>query len=170
VAVTLVAAPLAVGVVLAFVPLLVRGLIVPPVKIFAVRSWKSQSKGKSTSKQKTKKPTQCVLNAVTHSDLLSKGTPTTHYGNFTQLSFKGRCEEGCINSGYLVMNGFSQRKYRPFHTNLFVKVLTLGPFHFQSGADFGVYFVVSLLFRFTVFVRHFSNSVMVGVEEKFCAE
>jgi hypothetical protein len=72
VAVTLVAAPLALGVMLAFVPLLVRGVIVPAVKVFAARSWNSQCKRKSTSKQKGKTPKECVSNANTHSDLLSK--------------------------------------------------------------------------------------------------
>jgi hypothetical protein len=78
VAVTLVAAPLALGVVLAFVPLLVWGVIVPAVKVFAVRSWKSQTKTKTTSKQKGKTPKECVSNADTHSDLLSKGTAAIH--------------------------------------------------------------------------------------------
>ena len=71
------AAPLALGVMLAFVPLLVRGVIVPAVKVFAVRSWNSQCKRKSTSKQKGKTPKECVSNANTHSDLLSKGTAAT---------------------------------------------------------------------------------------------
>src|SRR5712671_2004107 len=66
------AAPLALGVMLAFVPLPVRSVIVPAVKVFAVRSWNSQCKRKSTSKQKGKTPKECVSNANTHSDLLSK--------------------------------------------------------------------------------------------------
>jgi hypothetical protein len=72
VAVTLVAAPLALGVMPAFVPLPVRGVIVPAVKVFAVRSWNSQCKRKSTSRQKSKTPKECVSNADTHCDLLSK--------------------------------------------------------------------------------------------------
>jgi hypothetical protein len=46
VAVTLVAAPLALGVMLAFVPLPIRSVIVPAVKVFAARSWNSHCKKK----------------------------------------------------------------------------------------------------------------------------
>jgi hypothetical protein len=56
-----------------------------------------------------------------------------YHGNITELLFEARScrrlEAGVVankaapKSAYLVMNGFSQPKHRPFFSNLFVRVL-----------------------------------------------